>query len=149
MIECSVFISGHRNITQEEFTKYYTEEIDSFLRWVDKESSLGSKSLTFYIGDCIGCDSMAINYIADYITKHNTSNINIKLCMLCDTFSGQNNTIYNNKYIKIIKKFNTHEERDCYMTENTTYDILWVREGCWDSGTAQNYVRRKFHIKLH
>jgi hypothetical protein len=34
------------------------------------------------------------------------------------------------------------------MTENTSYDILWVREGEWASGTAQNFVRRHFHSKL-
>jgi hypothetical protein len=28
------------------------------------------------------------------------------------------------------------------MTNNTMFDILWIRPNEWTSGTAQNFVRR-------
>lgn len=148
MIHTKIFISGHRNITEEEFNTNYIHLIHTYLKWAITSSPLGYKHLTFYIGDCIGCDTMAINYIINYINKNNLDNVDIKLCMLTESFEGQNNTTYDNKFIEVVKQFNTHEERDCYMTENTSYDILWVREGEWASGTAQNFVRRHFHSKL-
>ena len=60
-----VFISGHRNISEEEFEKHYKSRIDHFILWAKwSESYLDSpRMLTFYIGDCGGCDKMAINYI--------------------------------------------------------------------------------------
>ena len=147
MIHNKIFISGHRNITEEEFRTNYIHQINTYLNWASTSSLLDYKHLTFYIGDCIGCDTMAINYITNYIIENHLDNVDIKLCMLTETFDGQNTTIYNNNFIDIVKQFNTHEERDCYMTENTTNDILWVREGKWASGTAQNFVRRHFHNK--
>ena len=148
MIHTKIFISGHRNITEEEFKTNYIYLIQSYMNWAASSSPLGYKHLTFYIGDCIGCDTIALDYIVNYINEYNTDNVDVKLCMLKESFDGQNTNIPNNKYVEIIKEFTTHEERDTYMTENTMYDVLWVREGEWDSGTAQNFVRRKFHSKF-
>ena len=77
-------------------------------------------------------------------------NIKLVVCSLKEEFDGQTNYDYleeNDSLNRIttIKEFNSHEERDCYMTEQTEFDILWVREGEWTSGTAQNFVRRNFH----
>ena len=36
-------------------------------------------------------------------------------------------------------------ERDSAMTENSDYDIAFVKSGRWNSGTAQN-IKRRFEI---
>lgn len=148
MINTRVFISGHRNITPQEFNYNYIDRIQSFFNWASKESSVAEKHLTFYIGDCNGCDKLAFDFIVNYIITENVKNISIVLCRMVNPFDGQNKLLQTNyDFIKILTQFKTHEERDCFLTENTEYDILWVREGDWDSGTAQNFVRRHFHKK--
>jgi hypothetical protein len=138
-----IFISGHRDLTIDEFNVHYIPIINQYINWLDTHSPItGNKTLTFYIGDCEGCDEMSLNYIVNHINKNSTKNIYINLCKLNYKFDGQNENIPNNEFINIIDKFNTHEERDTYMTLNSLYDILWIRHGKWDSGTAQNFVKR-------
>lgn len=146
MIKTNIFISGHRNITRSEFDTHYTKLIDQYIEWAKNKSHLGDKRLTFYVGDCEGCDKMAVFYLLDKLCD----NIKLVVCSLKEEFDGQTNYDYleeNDSLNRIttIKEFNSHEERDCYMTEQTEFDILWVREGEWASGTAQNFVRRNFH----
>lgn len=138
-----VFIGGHRNISKEEFENHYKSKIDHFILWIKHSDSYlnSSKKLTFYIGDCEGCDKMAINYIISKLCH----NIKLVICSLKEPFEGQiNYTLCVNDNITVIKDFNTHEERDTYMTVNTNYDILWIRQNEWTSGTAQNFVRRNW-----
>lgn len=138
-----VFISGHRNISTKEFDEHYKSKIDHFILWAKwSESYLdGPKMLTFYIGDCEGCDKMAIYYIISKLCH----NIKLVICSLKESFEGQiDYTLCANDNITVIKDFNTHEERDTYMTVNTNYDILWIRQNEWSSGTAQNFVRRNW-----
>ena len=57
------FVSGHRDLTQEEFNEHYVPLIDKVLRediWAD-----------FVVGDWEGCDTMFIEYMAS--ESHNTS----------------------------------------------------------------------------
>jgi uncharacterized protein YqeY len=60
------FISGHRDITQEEFDANYVPAIEDAIdngqtTWEDCE---------FIVGDCKGCDQMAAEYIAKYIEEN-------------------------------------------------------------------------------
>lgn len=138
-----VFISGHRNISEEEFETHYKSKIDHFIHWINhSDSYLNSpKKLTFYIGDCDGCDKMAINYIISKLSR----NIKLVICSLKEPFEGQiDYSLCSNDNITVIKEFDTHEDRDTYMTVNTNYDILWIRQNEWGSGTAQNFVRRNW-----
>ena len=139
MINTNVFISGHRNITESEFKTHYTKLIDQYIEWAKTESHLGDKHLTFYVGDCEGCDKMAIYYLVGKLCR----NIKLVICSLKKPFNGQiNYSLCQNENITVIKEFTTHDERDAYMTKNTIYDNMWVRPGEWTSGTAQNFVRR-------
>lgn len=139
MIHTKVFISGHRNITEYEFNTHYTKLIDEYIDWVNAISPLGDKCLTFYVGDCEGCDKMTIYYLISKLCH----NIKLVICSLKRPFVGQiDYSLCQNDNITVIKKFITHEERDSYMTSNTTCDIMWIRPGQWTSGTAQNFVRR-------
>lgn len=139
MINTNVFISGHRNITESEFNTHYTKLIDQYIEWAKTKSHLGDKQLTFYVGDCEGCDKMAIYYLVGKLCR----NIKLVICSLKKSFIGQiNYSLCQNENITVIKEFTTHEERDAYMTKNTTCDIMWIRPNEWTSGTAQNFVRR-------
>ena len=60
------FISGHRDLTQEEFDANYAPAIEDAIdngqtTWEDCE---------FIVGDCKGCDQMAAEYIAKYIEEN-------------------------------------------------------------------------------
>ena len=60
------FISGHRDLTQEEFDANYVPAIEEAIdngqtTWEDCE---------FIVGDCKGCDQMAAEYIAKYIEEN-------------------------------------------------------------------------------
>ena len=137
------FLSGHRDITQDEFNKHYNK-IDHYLRERLTDDEL--IKYTFYIGDCSGFDLMAFKHLYEnYID--NKALKQIVVCMMDNNECSSNYDYPIHDKIKYVKGFKSHEERDCYMTEHSKYDILWVREGKWDSGTAQNFVRRKFHVK--
>lgn len=117
------FISGHRNITEEEFQKHYEDEL--FNAIMDEESR-------FVVGDYYGADVMAQRYLKAMQVK------------------SENVTIYhmfdeprNNVGFPTLGGFTSDVERDTAMTEASDIDIAWVREGCENSGTAQNIERRK------
>lgn len=38
--------------------------------------------------------------------------------------------------------FESDEERDSAMTRDSDFDIAFIKDGRWDSGTAQNIKRR-------
>ena len=137
----SIFVSGHRDLTEKEFNFYY-------LRYLQQSiPTVSGIPVHFYVGDCKGCDEMVINAIYNLIIKG--ANIYLTICKLKNSFPDQIKKFPVHPNIEVIDKFNSHEDRDTYMTEYTDIDILWVREGKWDSGTAQNYVRRKFHDPIY
>lgn len=60
------FISGHRDLTQEEFDANYVPALEDAIdngqtTWEDCE---------FVVGDCKGCDEMAAKWIANYIKEN-------------------------------------------------------------------------------
>ena len=122
----TVFISGHRNITEEEFETHYAPAIEMEIE--------NNPYTLFVIGDYYGCDIMAQNYLIDvlnydpqkitvYHMKESPRNINPKIT---NTVGG----------------FQTDEERDSAMTNNSYKDIAFVRNHTELSGTAQNILRR-------
>lgn len=143
-VTINVFVSGHLDLTQEEFEKYYKQEIDNRL----KNESFVKFHLNFYIGDCKGGDLIAFKYIFDNYINDNYLD-NIYVCVMDNNEFSSNYNYPKHHKVKIITGFKTHEERDCYMTKNTDYDILWIRHNYWNSGTAQNFVRRTFLDKKY
>lgn len=125
--EHTIFISGHRDITEEEFEIYYIPIITNEI-----EQGLGE--VNFIMGDYQGCDIMAQNYLVDvigfdpdkitvYHMKESPRNINDKIK---NTSGG----------------YESDEERDAAMTKNSYKDIAFVRDHTKLSGTAQNILRR-------
>lgn len=142
-INYKVFVSGHRDLSKEEFDTIYVSPINQYIDWLnlDQSSFFSSKKLTFYVGDCDGCDNMVINYIVNNILPNN-KNAYLNICTCDFDFDGKCSYNFDDPNISIISGFKTHEERDTYMTIETHVDLLYIRPNKWDSGTAQNFVRR-------
>lgn len=126
-IEKTYFISGHRDITPEEFEYNYEPLINLAIS--------KTKDAKFVIGDCEGVDKMAQDYLMDILM-----------------ISPQNVTVYHmfdsprncNPLISNIKGgFTSDEKRDAAMTKASFEDIALVRDYTKISGTAQNILRRK------
>jgi len=116
------FISGHRDITEEEFIKYYEQTI-----W----EKINEPNSSFILGDCRGVDDRAQTYL--------------KVMGVTDV------KVYHmfyeprhNKGFELVGGFNSDVERDFQMTKDSDYDIAWVRKGRERSGTNQNIERRRW-----
>lgn len=117
------FVSGHRDLTKEEFEEHYVPLIQKVMT----EDQLAE----FVVGNWEGCDEMFLTYMRKinpeaWITIYCCSDSRIKT--------------YNNVYIYNI--FNNYDECDASMTENSDFDIAWIRQGKEDSHTANNIKRR-------
>lgn len=119
------FISGHRNITQEEFDNNYVPAL---------QKALENKDAYFVVGDYYGVDIMAQNYLID-VLKVDPRRI----------------TVYHmhksprNKHSKIQNLkggFTSDSGRDSQMTRDSDLDIAFVRDPKKISGTAENILRR-------
>jgi hypothetical protein len=118
------FISGHLDLTQEEFVEHYTGPL---VRAIEEEA-------TFVVGDAKGCDSMAQAFLraqqyGRVIVYH-----------MFDM--PRNNAGFPTK-----GGFISDSARDRSMTEHSDKDIAWVRSGRDKSGTARNIARRKHFPK--
>jgi len=118
------FISGHRDLTVEEFESNYAPIIIKAL-------SLDSN---FVVGDYEGCDIMAQNYLV------NTLNVSPEKIKVFHMFTSPRNI--NPKITQTVGGFTTDVERDSAMTKHSDYDIAFVRPNKYNSGTAQNILRR-------
>lgn len=118
------FISGHRDLTVEEFESNYAPIIIKAL-------SLDSN---FVVGDYEGCDIMAQNYLV------NTLNISPEKIKVFHMFTSPRNI--NPKITQTVGGFTTDVERDSAMTKHSDYDIAFIRANKYNSGTAQNILRR-------
>ena len=116
------YISGHLDLTEEEFEEHYVPFIEKALERGD----------TFIIGDARGADSLAQAYLwdcdmIDHVTVYHM-------------YTQPRNNVGN---YKTVDGFKTDLDRDEAMTENSDYDIAWVRPGREKSGTQKNIDRRK------
>ena len=118
------FISGHRDITDDEFS-IYKQKIDEVLEH--------TPDAYFVVGDYQGVDIMSQNYLME----KNVNPINITVYHM---FTEPRNI--NPNIVNIIGGFKTDEERDAAMTAISKHDIAFVRKHTKLSGTAQNILRR-------
>lgn len=118
------FISGHRDITKEEFRKYYISKIDRVLK-EDKDAK-------FVVGDYKGVDIMAQEYLvslgySERVTVYHMFTSPRNIASLDLKTSGG--------YVDDI-------DRDSAMTRDSDFDIAFYRPVKGDSGTFQNIRRR-------
>ena len=114
------FISGHRNITWEEFSRFYIPDI---LQAIAEDSS-------FVVGDCAGVDMLAQHFLKE----NGVTNVTV--------YHISSSPMFNSGF-KTKGGFRSDVERDYTMTLESDDDILWIRPGCERSGTGNNLDRRK------
>ena len=126
------FISGHRDITEQEFEINYKLAIDSVLST--------NPDARFVIGDYQGVDIMAQNYLLDQI------GIGPERVTVYHMFDSPRNK--NEKVVNLYGGFKSDEERDSAMTKASAHDIAFVRDHTKISGTATNILRRHMLMTL-
>jgi hypothetical protein len=118
------FISGHRDLTQDEFNEHYVPLIDKAI----------AEGCDFVVGDARGADTMAQVYLA-------------YRWIICGckvtVFHMSDSPRVNKDRFPTRGGYQSDDERDAAMTAASDFDIAWVRSGYEDSGTAQNIARRK------
>ena len=124
--ENTYFISGHRDITEEEFEINYKFAID--------EALYENPNAKFVVGDYYGVDIMAQNYLMDAL-KIDPNRVTVY--HMFESPRNKNEKITNTK-----GGFTTDEERDAAMTNASSKDIAFVRDNTKISGTGSNILRR-------
>lgn len=114
------FISGHLNLTDEEFSLYYKNRIL-------QAAQVGAR---FVVGDARGTDLMAQQLLRDIG------------CRAVTVYHMHQSPRHNAGSFSAIGGFLSDEDRDHAMTQDSTCDIAWVRPGRESSGTARNLARR-------
>lgn len=119
------FISGHRDLTWEEFTLWYTPLINTIYH-TDKDAK-------FVVAECEGCDRMAQDYLLSLgVTYHR---IAVYHMLEKPRYLAVEHMYTKGGYTSDVK-------RDTAMTEASDCDIAFIRKGKEKSGTAQNILRR-------
>lgn len=119
------YISGHLDLTQEEFDEHYVPLINS---------ALENFPASFVVGDAKGADQMAQKYLA-------LTSVDVPEVRVFHMFENPRHCEASR--FECIGGFETDEQRDAAMTESSNVDIAWVRPGREKSGTAKNLERRK------
>lgn len=120
----TVFISGHLDLTAEEFKEHYAPLIDAALERGD----------SFVIGDAFsGADRLAQMHLS-------AKPVPLKVAIY--------HMLEKPRYLvdgsfEVVGGFASDNSRDKAMTLASDYDIAWVRPGREASGTARNIERRK------
>lgn len=117
------FISGHRNIDQEFFDRYYKPLLEAVLQ--------NDPFPKFVVGDCEGVDTMAQDWLEKNVTKD-----------IVTVYHMYDSPRHNAGPFKTVGGFKSDIERDEAMTRNSDIDIAYIMKGRWTSGTAQNILRR-------
>ena len=120
------FISGHREITQEEFDSIYVPVINQVLET--------TPNCLFVVGDYWGADEMAQNYLLD-VLELDTQRITVYHML-------EKPRYFNPKVERFRGGFMTDDSRDEAMTRDSDEDIAFVRDPNVLSGTAKNILRR-------
>lgn len=126
------FISGHRNLTKEEFKNNYAPVINI----LEHTSEIKPH---YVIGDYEGADIMAQHHLIDVLGV-NPDRITV--------FCVGNTPMYvHPEIIHFAKGYLDDNDRDSAMTEISDQDIAFVRDNRVWSGTGENILRRHLMTK--
>lgn len=132
----TAFISGHLDLTIQEFNQNYIPAIDAALL----------SGCSFVLGDAMGCDSIAQTYLLNKITDYKTDRVTVY-----HMFDKPRNSLFHHH----CGGFTTDEDRDAAMTHISDFDIAWFRSEQAQkeiygnkyrkrtSGTERNILRRQ------
>lgn len=123
--EHTYFISGHRDITPEQFERYMNEIHAVYV--LDPEAR-------FVVGDYQGVDIMAQDFLMDVL------HISSEKVTVYHMFDSPRNV--NPKITRFKGGFKSDSERDSAMTYASFRDIAFVADNKKMSGTAENILRR-------
>ena len=147
------FISGHIDLTQEQFETHYVHHIDKAIE----------NGCAFVVGNALGCDALALRYLSkrinkDLVTVYHRESPYDKIHKEHLTLSEIKALGYRN----IISGWPTFDARDAAMTSVSDFDIAWVRPDSETktlieslgksyrpnriSGTLKNLQRRSQHL---
>lgn len=133
------FISGHRNITEDEFINNYIKKFNQIEMMYQYQKSMNRtndiNTPLYVVGDYEGVDIMSQNYLVDNLK------VDPKRITVYHMFDKPRNC--NSKITNFKGGFNYDEERDAAMTNDSTEDIAFIRDHLRLSGTAMNILRRK------
>jgi hypothetical protein len=140
MMSKTYFISGHLDLSQEEFDANYKDRIVNAI----------NNNSNFVIGESRGADSLGQKLLSVYTKKDLSLYDRVTVYHMFDT--PRNNF---GNFITI-GGFTSDEERDEAMTKASDEDILWMRDPKEQrkrlgakynpyhiSGTTKNMLRRK------
>lgn len=120
------FVSGHGNLTFEEWLLYYKPLVDTVL--LNNEG--------FIMGDFRGCDVITMEYLKD-----KTPNVVVCHCKEKPRYFPETLNMPSSLW-QLNGGFLNDADRDVYMTHHSHADIAWIRQGREKSGTAKNIKRR-------
>lgn len=109
------FISGHINITEDEFKTNYHEQIDKAIKEKHK----------FVIGNSDGADFLALQYLLK--NNVNSKDITIYYYTRYPNNKTRSQDYYKNLNLNVLNGFKSYTHRDENMTLISDYDIAWVR----------------------
>ena len=125
MQERVVFVSGHLDVTADEFAAHYPPVLASMI-------NEGVRS--FILGGGCGVDAMA----QDWLARHPKSG---QLHITVYDKKLENNVRFSG--VHHCNGFTSYPARDEIMTERSTEDLAFIRDrGGMGSGTFQNVLRR-------
>ncbi|VBB17917.1 hypothetical protein YASMINEVIRUS_380 [Yasminevirus sp. GU-2018] len=105
------FISGHVNLTEDEFKLHYKKRLDDLIM---------TKNDKIVVGNANGADKMSFDYLVDNAYPPN-------LITVFHYGSGVPRSYYVSKGVNVIDGFDSYTKRDSHMTNNSDADILWIR----------------------
>lgn len=121
------FISGHREISLEEFNRYYIPAL---------KQALKDPTSKFVVGDYWGVDRLAQTWLSVNIPEH-MHNHKVTVYHMFDE-----PRVLESRYFRTIGGFKDDISRDSAMTKVSDIDIAFIKPKKWTSGTAQNILRR-------
>lgn len=140
------FISGHINLSQDEFLVHYVPKLNQVINSKNK----------FVMGNAQGGDTLGL----DYLLTHGVSPKSITIYYHgFNPSHPRNKDYYRSMGLNLIDGFKSYTERDSAMTYASNIDIAWVRskeetrkllESLGEtyrpsrvSGTEKNLIRRQ------
>jgi hypothetical protein len=119
----TMFVSGHLDLTQEEFDEHYAGRIEE----------AHAQGFDFVVGDAAGADARA-----QVLLKQLGARVVV--------FHMHDTPRHNLGWFPTRDGFKNDRARDECMTEVSSHDIAWVRPGRERSGTANNLKRRRSRL---
>lgn len=105
-----IFISGHCNLTHEEFNEHYKSKLDDILN---------NPIHNILVGNAGGADTLCL----EYLLRNNYPKDLITIYF----YNPYNSSIKKYDTLNLVDGFTSYTKRDAEMTKLSTEDLLWIR----------------------